>query len=92
MNYFRKGFQLQSLTFLCLELAHYLQSPVDPNVLKPVTVVELSLIGLPEGSVTPVVTLILYAVGGIVAELSLVAGLTSNVLLSLLELGLPVVI
>jgi hypothetical protein len=77
MNYFKKGSQLQPL----------LPKPFGA-VVKPVPVVLLLLIGLPEGSVTPVVTFILYV------DLSgrVLAGLTSNVLLSLLELGLPLVI
>jgi hypothetical protein len=76
MNYFKKGFQLQPL----------LPKPFGA-VVKPVPVVLLLLIGLPEGSVTPVVTFILY-----VEEcVSMGDGLTPNVMLSLV-LGSPLVI
>jgi hypothetical protein len=76
MNYFRKGFQSQLLLF-------------DAAVVKSDSVVLFK--GLPEVSVTPVVTLILYVAKELSMVLGVSRGKTPNVLLSLV-LGLPLVI
>ena len=73
MNYFRKGSHPQLFKNFVAVVKSF---------------VSLSLIGLPEGSVTPVVTLIFYSV----LVFKMLAGSTVNVVLSSLRLGSTLVI